>query len=272
MTAWTRYRHLIVGSVAVVLLVTFAGLTVHYRDDISVVERRVLELLAPVQRAATETGRALRGFWDALTELQDLRAETIRLRAEVDRLRALEPLLAEAEAENRRLRDLLEFEPLPAYRQVAARVIGRSLSNWFSTVEVNRGATAGIEVDMAVVTHLGLVGRVVRVTSQTSTILLLVDPQSGVGAEIIRSREPGAVVGNVSFEDTCVMRMFSRDADVRAGDTVLTSGLGDVFPRGLHIGSVTEVARAEQGLLVVAHILPAVDFTRLEEVFVLVPE
>ncbi len=255
-----------------VILVAIAGATSYYRDSISVVEQRILEALAPIQRAATETGRSIRVFWESLAELRNLRDELARLRTELDRLAALEPLLAEAQQETSRLQEMLGFAPPQGLRGVAAKVIGRSLSNWFSTVEINRGMDQGVTVNCAVVTHYGLVGKVVRVTASTATVMLLVDPQSGLGAQIVRSREPGAVIGDAGFRGTCTMRMFSRDADVVAGDAVFTSGLGDVYPPSLHVGTVTGVRRDEQGLLVVAEIAPAVDFGRLEEVFVLLPQ
>jgi rod shape-determining protein MreC len=257
---------------AVVVLVAMAGITAHFREDISAVERRVLEALSPVQRAATETGRSVRAFWDSLGELRQLREDNARLRAELELLLGNVPRLEDLESENERLRAMLEFSPPPEYRALAARVIGRSVSNWFSTVEIDKGSSNGIALNDPVVTQRGLVGRVVRVTARTSTVLLLTDPQSGIGAIITRSREPGVVLGTASFEETTTMRMFSRDADVMPGDAVLTSGLGGVFPRGLHIGRVLTISRLEQGLLVTATVAPAVDFGRLEEVFILCPK
>ncbi|MDP2872176.1 MAG: rod shape-determining protein MreC [Bacillota bacterium] len=271
MTAWTRHRHTLLGVLAVVVLVAMAGLTAYFREDISAVERRVLEALSPVQRAATETGRSIRAFWVSLGELRHLHEENSHLRAQVEELLGKAPRLDDLEQENARLRAMLAFAPPAEFEALAARVIGRSMSNWFSTVEIDKGSTDGVTVNTVVVTQRGLVGRVVRVTGRTATVLLLTDPQSGVGAVVIRSREPGVVLGTTSFEDTCAMRLFSRDADVVRGDAVLTSGLGDVFPSGLHIGQVVETSRSDQGLLVTATVSPAVDFGRLEEVFVLCP-
>jgi rod shape-determining protein MreC len=166
---------------------------------------------------------------------------------------------------------MLDVLPDPGFESLAATVIGRNLSNWFSCVEIDKGTRHGVALNCAVVTQRGLVGRVVRVTESTATVMLIVDPQSGLGALVVRSREPGVVLGSASFSETCGMRLFSRDADVVLGDTVLTSGLGDVFPAGLHVGQVADVRRTEQGLVVVAEVAPAADLGRLEEVFVLRP-
>lgn len=269
MTAWVRYRYLLVGIGLVVAMVALAGATAYYRDQISFLERQVLLALAPIQRTATRAGDAIGRAWKSAAELGTLRAENARLRAELGRLAALEPRLAELEQENLRLRQMLEFSPPPQYQAIAARVIGRSLAEWFATVEINRGSNHGLRPGLPVVTAAGLVGRTVRVTDRTATVLLLVDPQSGVGAVVVRSREAGAVVGLASPDGRCQMRMFSRDADVAAGDLVLTSGLGDIFPAGLPVGRVESVSRLEQGLLVVAEVRPAADLGRLEEVFVL---
>jgi rod shape-determining protein MreC len=265
----TSHRQLLLGVLAVAILVATAAATAHYRETLYAFEQAVLEMLAPVERAATGVGRSVRAFWSSLAELRGLREENERLRAELESLSALLPRLREAEEENLRLRALLDFTPPSQYRAMAATVIGRSLSNWFSTVEIDKGSEDGVVLDCPVVTQVGLVGRVVRVTRETATVLLLVDPQSGVGAIVVRSREPGAVLGSVRFEDTCKMRLFTRDADVVRGDMVITSGLGGILPAGLHIGHVANVRRVEQGLIVEADITPAVDFGRLEEVFVL---
>jgi rod shape-determining protein MreC len=272
MTAWIRHRHTLLGVVAVVVLVAMAGVTAHFREDISALERRILEALSPVQRAATETGRSIRVFWASLAELRELRDDNARLRAELESIAGAVPRVDDLEQENARLRALLGFSPPAQFDAVAARVIGRSMSNWFSTVEIDKGSEHGVEVNTAVMTHRGLVGRVVRVTGHTATVLLVVDPQSGVGAVVTRSREHGVVLGTAAFDKTCSMRLFSRDADIVAGDALLTSGLGGVFPPGLFIGYVLETSRSEQGLLVTAKIFPAVDFGRLEEVFVLLPQ
>lgn len=265
----TSSRRLLIGVLGVFVLVASAAATVHYRETLYQFEQRFLEAFAPVQRAATGVGSSVRAFWSSLAELRGLREENAWLRSELERLASLVPRLEEAEEENARLRELLDFAPAPEFRAVAATVVGRSLSNWFSTVEIDKGKNDGIAVDCPVVTQRGLVGRVVRVTQRTSTVLLMADPQSGVGAIIVRSREPGAVLGSTRFEAECPMRLFARDADVVRGDMVITSGLGGLFPAGLHIGHVADVRRVEQGLVVEASVVPAVDFARLEEVFVL---
>lgn len=265
-----RYRYLVTGIVVVLLLVLLAAATVTFRAQISAFEQRLLAAVAPLQRLATDAGESVREFWQSLADLRNLRDENAVLRAEVERLRSLEPVLAELLQENERLTQMLGFTPPPEYAAIAARVVGRGLSNWFSTIEIDRGATSGVTVNDPVVTQHGLVGKVVRVTEVTATVLLLVDPQSGVGVQVVRSREPAALVGDAAFKGLCTMRMFSRDADIVPGDHVLTSGLGDVYPASLHVGVVVAVRREEQGLVVLADVRPAVDFGRLEEVFVLV--
>jgi len=107
------------------------------------------------------------------------------------------------------------------------------------------------------------------VTSGTATVLLLTDPDSGVGGMVQRTREAGVVLGGPGERRTLTMRMFSREADVRVGDRVVTSGLGMMFPKGLFIGRVDGVRSAEHGLVLEAIVTPSVDFGRLEEVVVL---
>src|SRR5690606_14127023 len=120
-----------------------------------------------------------------------------------------------------------------------------------------------------VISRKGLVGRVLKLDARSAQVLLLTDPESGVGALISRSRDYGVVVGG-SGPDTLVMRFFSKDADVRPGDQVLTSGVGSVYPEGLVIGEVAEVYVPQPGLVKECYVKPAVDFAHLEEVLVMI--
>ena len=119
---------------------------------------------------------------------------------------------------------------------------------------------------MAVATHRGLVGRVVSIDSQTAKVLLILDQRSAVGGMIQRSRDIGVVKGSES--NYCYIEYLSHDADVKINDIVITSGLGSIFPKGIIIGKIVGIKKESHDLFQKVIVRPEVDFTKLEEVFV----
>jgi rod shape-determining protein MreC len=205
---------------------------------------------------------------------RELARENQRLRRDNERL-GLE-LLARAEmaVENQQLRHLLGLRDRAGYRTVAARVIGRDASNWWKSIQLDRGRRDGIREDMPVVDAHGLVGRTVRVTETESRVLLLVDPACQVGALLQEARAPGIVSGwdgAAGRGPRYRMTFVSRDVEARPGQLVVTSGLGGVFPRGIPIGTVVRAELDEQTAMYQnIELQPVCDFNRLEYVLVIV--
>lgn len=270
MNPMLRNRSLIASLVAVVLIITLISATTRERANVTRIEQYVAEALAPL-----ETGLAgVRGWvadrFHAIAEIGQLRAENAQLRAELERLSGLDVEYYTLRNENERLRAELGFaQEFPAAK-LAAEVIGRNADNWFGSVTINRGATDGVAKDMPVITSGGVVGRVIKVTPNTATVMLLLDPASGLGGMVQRTGECGTVKGQSSAEGQALaMNLFDSGADIMVGDTIITSGLGSVFPKGLLIGQVELVTLHELGLFRSATVRPAVDLGRLTEVFVL---
>ena len=170
--------------------------------------------------------------------------------------------------ENYRLSHLLEMRSRVGTEALAAKVIGKDATNWFRTILIDRGANEGIQRHMAVVTTEGLVGRVVDVTAIAARVQLITDPESTVGILIQRSRIAGIAAG--SQEGTVQIKYLPLMADVVAGDRVITSGMGGIFPKGIPLGRILRVSRPTNGALFQeTWVQPLPDFSRLEEVAVL---
>ncbi|RQD78182.1 MAG: rod shape-determining protein MreC, partial [Candidatus Syntrophonatronum acetioxidans] len=179
--------------------------------------------------------------------------------------------LEELRQENKRLRDMLDFQERSNYDLIPAKIIARDPSTWFNTLIINKGYNDGVARDMAVTTQDGLVGNVMAVSRHASKVLLLTDSRRAVSGVVQGSRDMGTigfVEGSVDEPGYCRMINISREAEISRDDVIISSGLGGVFPPGLVIGEVMEVGRDEYGLLKSALIKPAVNFNRLEEVFV----
>ncbi len=201
-------------------------------------------------------------------------AETNKqLLAENERLHQQLRGLDETVRENQRLHRLLDFKPRVSRQIVGARVIGHEASNWWRSIQIDRGVADGIRTGFTVATADGLVGKVVETSKGESRVLLLLDPTCQVGAILAESRYPGVVKGaEQAFvrQPRLEMMYVERSADLKPGELVLSSGHGGIFPKGLPIGKVvtTEVDK-ETGMFQRLSIAPTADFRRLEEVVVM---
>ncbi|MEW6724789.1 MAG: rod shape-determining protein MreC [Bacillota bacterium] len=264
-----RAKQLLIATTAIILVVSLMSVTTRERGYVTLIEEKLIQALAPLERGLGVIAEWIRARIESVLELGRLRVENALLRDENEHLRALLIEYQEMKAENQRLRELVNFAPTRPESAIAAQVIGRNPDNWFGYVEVNKGSSHGVAPNMAVVSPAGLVGRVTKVTDSTATIMLLLDPESGVGGLVQRSRDTGIVLGGVTARGTLTMNLFSREADVRYGDVIVSSGLGRLFPPGLIIGEVVSVDRNRYSLYVIAEVKPAVNFGRLAEVLIL---
>ncbi|MDY6053501.1 MAG: rod shape-determining protein MreC [Anaerovibrio sp.] len=232
----------------------------------------VTAALAPFQRAVSWAGYKINGVTSSIWELVSAYYQNEMLKNEVVQLRQQNMRAAEYEAENMRLRQLLQYKQTATqFDLMAAQVIGRESNTWTSIIVVNRGSSDGIAKNMPVLTEKGLVGIVTEVAPNASKVELILDPRCSVGTLIQRpeSRVAGIVQGN--NQDPMHPRMINipKNADVVEGDTVFTSGFGGIYPKGLLVGTVVSLKDAGGGLLEEAIIEPAADFQKLEDVMII---
>ncbi len=171
--------------------------------------------------------------------------------------------------ENSRLKQLLSFKQKAPFRVIGARVIGRSADNWSSSLIIDKGEASGIRRGFVVISHLGLAGRIWETAKYTSKVLLINDPNFGVSAISQRSRQEGLVCGTLG--NSLVMKYLPVDSDIAVGDEIITSGLTEMYPKGLAIGKVIKVGKEFSGLSCYAIIKPAVNLSDLEEALVIIP-
>jgi len=263
--ALVRRRVLVWGVLCVIALVV---LTAQMRSPdgrrIGWIGGAVEAVLAPPAVALSRVSGFFADAWAFITEIGTLRTENQRLSAEVARLQEENARLRPDAQENGRLRVLLGFKQQLPYRSLAARIVGRDPSQWFSTVLVDRGASEGVARDDPVITSDGVVGHVVETAGSWARVLLVADSRSAVSAVLDRSREVGVVVG----QGHSLLRLtyLSREADVKPGDLVVTSGLGPIYPRGLSVGTVVSAVRGP--MFQDAVIRPSADLGHLEDVLI----
>jgi rod shape-determining protein MreC len=228
--------------------------------------RAFLELVAPLQRLAAGLGGAVSGSWHGVADMLHAQGENAVLRERVQRLERDLDRLSEMELENARLRQLLDFRETLQGDMLAARVIGRDATGLARTLTIGRGESAGVARGAAALAPQGIVGQVFLVSRHAARVLLVTDHNSGVDALVQRTRARGIVQGTV--DAGCVLNYVKRTEDVQVGDTLVTSGLDGIFPKGLPIGRVVAIDKRGQGLFQSAEVAPEVDLERLEEVLV----
>lgn len=266
-------KNLLLFLLVVVFTVVVMRVTGSDRIKVSPLENALRDITAPLQRVAMEVGHRVRGVFSFPVSLVRSSKENQELTEQVARLEGQLREASEYQLENERLKKVLNFQSDIAHQaglQVApAAVIGRDPGNWFSTLVINKGSRHGIKSNMTVIAPEGLVGRVTAVSGNTSEVLLISDPRSGVGSIIQETRAPGLVEGMVSGSDLLRMVHIPNSIPVKQGQTILTSGLGSLFPKGIPIGEVVGTGREPSGLFLSADVKPFVDFNRLEEVMVI---
>jgi rod shape-determining protein MreC len=238
-------------------------------------DRYALSVVAGVQRIIAGAGRGTVAMFRSVRELRELRREYEALLTELDEYRNLEGRLLQLESENRRLREQLGFASQTQTPVLAARVIAREGSQYFTSFTINRGLRHNVEPGQTVIAFIGgresLAGRVATVSGGTAIVIPVFSAGSYVAARLERSRQEGLVQGGGTRFDPLVMHYVPRAArdQIQYQDLVVTSGLNSVYPPDLPLGRVVRVDALPFQPSVEITIEPLVDFSRLEYVFVL---
>jgi len=261
-------RRLVVGLVIIALVLLFL-LPRQTQFLLQQVSKPVADVVSVPLEMMANVDRGVRNWWNQYIALQGIYEQNRDLHIKVQNLEGELNRLREQALASQRLTALLEFQEKSAMTTLAARVIGRSASNWYHGVVLNKGEDDGVAVEMGVVTPAGIVGHIVKVASSTSIALLITDPNVAVTGLVQRTRDEGIVQGTA--QGFVRMKYIPPLAAVKVGDAVVTSGLTGGFPRGLLIGQVLKVGEQEGDLFQTARVAPVVDFLKLEEVLIVLP-
>lgn len=231
----------------------------------------VTRLTLPVQRLLRGAGNELRSATGAVSDTTTLSQRNQQLEQTIAQLTVENLRLKEIEAENVRLRSLLQFRdvnPSTTYKggQVVGRLVANEPSNLIHSILIDIGSSNGIESGMPVVTERGLVGRVTEVYSNAARVLLITDSSSNVNAMLQNTRLRGILRGRTN--QSPIMDYLPQDQSILVGDIVVTSGEGGRFPVGIPVGQVIEVEQNDVEMFQQAVVRTTVDFDTLETVLV----
>ena len=246
--------------------------TVYYQMGITFPLRDTLNaLLVPMQKLVLATADAVDGFTGYFYKFDALVEENAALREKVSSLQAQIYDNREIEEMYAWVSDFLEMKTAHMdYQFTAADVTGRENGNYASILTLDVGEGAGITIGMPVVCPQGLVGRITEVGKGWSRVTTIVEAQSAVGAYVERSHASGIVEGDFtrSGDGICVMNYLPADADIAEGDRILSSGYGDIYPRGLVVGYVRSVRENPYTRSLTAEIECAAPISALDNVMI----
>ena len=239
----------------------------------SVAENTVGTIFSPIQRAFTNATNWAVNLIEHQRNYQELSEEYTLLRRDNDSLKLEIASLEEEAEENKRLRQLLNaYERYDSLEPLYAKVIARTPGPWFDSFSINVGTSSGVQVNMSVVTGDGLVGRVYEVGYNWAKVLSVIDSRSAVSCLIQRTRDNGVLRGvttSANSTASCYVYYLPASSDAAVGDTVITSGVDMLYPKGIPIGQVSAVSRAKDAAESYVVVTPYVDFAHIEEVLVL---
>ena len=263
-----KHRSLILSIMLVVI--SLAMLSYHVVNpsaEPGFIRKLVLDLAVPIEQAVNTPVQVLEGAWKRYLFLVGLEKENRRLRQENALLTQQLVQHQEGYLEGQRLKKLLLLNESITHETVAASVTGRNQKSLHQTVMINKGSAHGIKTGMPVVAERGVVGRIIETSWHVSRVLLLIDANSNVDSIVQGGRGQGILQGDGN--NRCFLKYVPKLEEVRRGDAVITSGICGVFPKSWLLGTVSRVTKGESGLFQTVEVLPAVNFTKLEEVLVL---
>ena len=261
----------IIGIIITIIILIF--LVVITNTDIakmSYVENIVSTLVMPIQNGLTYLKEKLTGNDSFFQDINNLKEENENLKKKNSEL---EQSLREYEivkSENDTLKEYMNLkDKYKDYTTMPAYVINKDISNYSNTVVINVGEKDGIKENMTVIADEGLVGHVISVTDHTAKVQTIIDTATAVTSTISTTKDTIIVQGTLENSGELKATYIPTDATVLQGDNVETSGLGGIYPKGIHIGTIKEVYNTKNPTDRYATVETAVDFSKLATVLVI---
>lgn len=265
--SFLRRHQIILVSVSLALFSLHLALTDKKEVARGVLLKEAISLtVSPIQNLTLSIYGGATGIWSDYINLVGVKDENESLKNRISALQDENNRLKETVGLNARLRSLLEYKQDQEFHTAAAGITGFNMDKWTRTAVINKGRAEGIKKDLAVISPLGVVGRVIDVEGHSARVLLNTDIRSNIDVLVQRTRVKGVVEGNGT--DGLRLKYVRQVDDVQVGDQILTSGLSGIFPKGLVIGEVTKIEMGGDSFFKYVEVRPKVDIQRLEEVLV----
>ncbi|MCO4792436.1 MAG: rod shape-determining protein MreC [Bacteriovoracaceae bacterium] len=234
----------------------------------SAFENLMIDSVTPLQRGVSYLHKEVTDLFEHYVNNVSASKEKGMLIKKVGQLENELFEMEEMKKENQRLKGYLEFGSDLKVKKILAQIVSWDSSSDYKVLRINKGIKSGIRLQSPVVTSIGLVGYIYRLTDHYADVLTILDPSNRIDGLVSRTRAHGILEGD--SDDRLVMKYVTRTKPIILNDLVLTSGLGNIYPKGLKIGRVARIERESYGITQHVEITPEVDFGGLEEIIVLV--
>ncbi|MEH7456727.1 rod shape-determining protein MreC [Bacillus sp. JJ1127] len=266
-------KRLIVLLVSIILLVALIGISLKERKSLTWPEQFVKDTVGVVERVFQKPANYVAGFFENVEDVKRTYEENKQLKEKLDNYATLSANVENLKKENKELKEQVGIkDSLDAHQEIQATVVSRNPDKWYDLVGIDKGAQQGIKKDMAVMTPKGLIGRVKSVSQFTSTVELLssMNRTNRISA-VVQGKEDsifGLIEGYDKEKQLLLFTKISSNVQVEKGQMVVTSGLGDIFPKGLVIGKIVDVQPDAYGLTQTAYVEPAADLNDVNHIMV----
>ncbi len=264
-----EHKILLFFILATIGVAIFIGVFSVKRNKATLVEDGVSTAMMPMQKGVSSIGNWFSGLFGG----GDLQAENERLQKEKQDLEKKINEMQGLADENEELREMLDLKKQEKdFTLEAAQIIAKDPSNWYGTFTIDKGTSSGIQVNQPVVSaNRELIGKIYRVGTTWAEVITIYDTENSVGSTIKRCKAMGVVEGDANLRQsgTCRMNYIARDADIREGDFVESSGLGGVYPAGILIGKITSVGEDASTMSKYAVVQPSANIEKIGEIFVI---
>ncbi len=260
----------IAGIVITIIILILIVIFSNSDTEISFLENAASKLVMPVQNGLTYLKNKVSGNSTFFTDINNLKQENEELKQKNSELEQSLRELENIKSENETLKEYLDLtEKYGEYKTVPAYIINKDISNYSKTIVINVGSNDGIEENMTVIADQGLVGHVISVTSTTAKVRTIVDTSSSVSC-LLSTTDESIVCKGTLEEESALKAMYVPDDDgIIQGDSVETSGLGGIYPKGIHVGSIKRVVNTKNATDRYAIVETAVNFDKLDTVLVI---
>ena len=229
-------------------------------------------ITSPIQTGITKVGSFVGGTFSYWGRIKNVDKENAFLKEQNKKLAEENRNFKRYKDEIDKLNELLELKgDYTEYESTAATVIGKDAGNWFNVFTLNKGENHGVEENSVVVIPEGIVGRVCETGKNWSKVISLVDEDHSVSGTVVRTGDLVQIDGDLQLMKSglCKMSVITENADVLIGDTIVTSGVGGIYPEGIYIGKVQSFKNNTEGTGNYAIITPGVDFAHITDVLIL---
>ncbi len=257
----------IIFFIAVNIVLLAASMRRHQSPS-SIPESFAISVTGPFQKSVRYSINFIKDIWHHYFSLVSVAKENEKLKLQLASALEKKHKCKELEIANARLRTLLKFRKEVILPTVAAEVIGKDPSPWFKSIMIDKGKSDGIRLSQPVFNHNGIIGVVTDISNHYAKVMLAIDHNSAIDAIVQRTRARGIIRGGAY--DSYSFEYVLRRHEIKPGDTIISSGLDRIYPKGLLIGRVENVKKSESDLFQTILVIPSVDFETLEDVLVLI--